>query len=366
MMQDDEKEPESAPQMIFSAPDPTTGLPITQEQLIASQTRMTSILMATRYPVSLHATLATSPSLYSQEFFRSWVPRIASSPPSPFDPTRVSPVPNTKPSSRRNNRKRNNNNNNNNNNNDRIVRRGRADTSRVSPSTSPETTRNKRFVCGVCNTPFGYKHVLQNHARIHTGEKPFQCKECKKRFTRDHHLKTHIRLHTGEKPYKCTYCDRKFVQVANLRRHERIHTGDRPYACNSPGCSSKFSDSNQLKAHKLIHKNEKSFECENYGGTQESSPDVESTASLYSDSHDSEENADGDGDAHVNGEQTMEEEPEEITTRRFITLRSLAGLPINPELNGPVYPSMTLSPPETSIDLPEQTEPEDLSMNKSS
>lgn len=61
--------------------------------------------------------------------------------------------------------------------------------------------RDKSFTCQTCNRSFGYKHVLQNHERTHTGEKPFACLECDKRFTRDHHLKTHMRLHTGEKPY---------------------------------------------------------------------------------------------------------------------------------------------------------------------
>lgn len=132
-------------------------------------------------------------------------------------------------------------------------------------SNGKDGQREKVFVCQVCNRSFGYKHVLQNHERTHTGEKPFECKECHKRFTRDHHLKTHMRLHTGEKPYHCSHCDRQFVQVANLRRHLRVHTGERPYACEL--CDSKFSDSNQLKAHMLIHKGEKPFRCEQCFGT---------------------------------------------------------------------------------------------------
>ena len=141
----------------------------------------------------------------------------------------------------------------------------RAADSPGSGSTTSTTTgvvtpgRDKVFVCPICSRSFGYKHVLQNHERTHTGEKPFECRECKKRFTRDHHLKTHMRLHTGEKPYHCDHCDRQFVQVANLRRHLRVHTGERPYACQL--CTSRFSDSNQLKAHMLIHKGEKPFEC---------------------------------------------------------------------------------------------------------
>lgn len=141
----------------------------------------------------------------------------------------------------------------------------RAADSPGSGSTTSTTTgvgtpgRDKVFTCPICNRSFGYKHVLQNHERTHTGEKPFECRECHKRFTRDHHLKTHMRLHTGEKPYHCDHCDRQFVQVANLRRHLRVHTGERPYACQL--CTSRFSDSNQLKAHMLIHKGEKPFEC---------------------------------------------------------------------------------------------------------
>ncbi|XP_055313498.1 protein krueppel [Sitodiplosis mosellana] len=129
---------------------------------------------------------------------------------------------------------------------------------RTTPNKEP--TRDKSFTCQTCNRSFGYKHVLQNHERTHTGEKPFACPECDKRFTRDHHLKTHMRLHTGEKPYHCKFCDRQFVQVANLRRHLRVHTGEKPYACDK--CNCKYSDSNQLKTHMIIHKDEKPFRCE--------------------------------------------------------------------------------------------------------
>lgn len=83
----------------------------------------------------------------------------------------------------------------------------------------------KIFECKVCNKTFGYKHVLQNHEKVHTGEKSYRCSKCNKCFRRDHHLKVHMRLHSGEKPYVCSFptCDRQFVQVANLRRHLKTH-----------------------------------------------------------------------------------------------------------------------------------------------
>ena len=78
---------------------------------------------------------------------------------------------------------------------------GGSTSGRGSTSAAPhQNGRDKVFTCKICNRSFGYKHVLQNHERTHTGEKPFECKVCHKRFTRDHHLKTHMRLHTGEKP----------------------------------------------------------------------------------------------------------------------------------------------------------------------
>lgn len=100
------------------------------------------------------------------------------------------------------------------------------------------------------------------------------------------------------------------------------------------------------------------------GVAQESPPEAESPPSLNSDELDSEECVDIDVD--VDEEQVPEEEPEGIAlTRKYImpTNRLVRHLRMN-ELNNPVYPaSIALNP---SSVLPVQTEPEDLSMNKSS
>lgn len=90
---------------------------------------------------------------------------------------------------------------------------------------SKDGRKSRVFECKICNKNFGYKHVLQNHEKIHTGEKSYQCSICCKDFRRDHHLKVHMRLHSGEKPYVCLFpqCGKRFVQVANLRRHQKTH-----------------------------------------------------------------------------------------------------------------------------------------------
>ncbi|XP_060524469.1 protein krueppel-like [Cylas formicarius] len=206
-------------------------------------------------------------------------------------------------------------------------------TSSVSPPSGgdgKEANKDKQFTCGVCNRSFGYKHVLQNHERTHTGEKPFECPECHKRFTRDHHLKTHMRLHTGERPYHCDHCDRQFVQVANLRRHLRVHTGERPYSCDH--CSAKFSDSNQLKAHVLIHTNEKPFSCDRcHSRFRRRHHLMHHKCGMASET-----------------DTTLDmEEPEEETRPRRV-------------LHPPNTPLMSLP---LQVALPEQTEPEDLSMS---
>lgn len=194
------------------------------------------------------------------------------------------------------------------------------------------------------------------------------------RFTRDHHLKTHMRLHTGEKPYHCSHCDRQFVQVANLRRHLRVHTGERPYACEL--CSAKFSDSNQLKAHLLIHKGEKPFECEHCQmrfrrrhhlihhkcGTSINSGPVTRTqvASPSLASDDLDEDIDIDIDVEVE-----EAEASSVASRK-------TSAPVRPvhqfsnQLASPVIGNSMPIPLNLAgipMDLPEQTEPEDLSMS---
>ncbi|XP_070154697.1 protein krueppel isoform X1 [Polyergus mexicanus] len=245
-----------------------------------------------------------------------------------------------------------------------------------SPTISPETVEKKNkkqnFICNVCKRGFGYKHVLQNHERTHTGEKPFQCPVCHKRFTRDHHLKTHMRLHTGEKPYCCKFCQRRFVQVANLRRHVRVHTGERPYLCRH--CNNRFSDSNQLKAHVMVHNGEKPYECETCHGRFRRRHHLHQHR-CNGDSNGGDEAQDFETEPEENDDIDIDGEEQEEAENMSHAAQEILRKPTRRALPSPIVdiaaqmlnlpgPS-NVQPPGPSIVLPEQTEPEDLSMSRS-
>ena len=183
---------------------------LTSQQLLAAS--RTAALMAAGIPVSLHATLAANPSLYHhhQTLFGGWITPSAASPPSPHHPSSgtISPALSNKSVSRARTANSNINANNNvvSSSADRITKKGQSLKRRINSKTkiesiqmplegsaplspptsiSPEAvkdSRDKVFTCGVCSRSFGYKHVLQNHERTHTGEKPFECPECHKRL----------------------------------------------------------------------------------------------------------------------------------------------------------------------------------------
>ncbi|KAJ5765309.1 hypothetical protein N7520_004868 [Penicillium odoratum] len=55
----------------------------------------------------------------------------------------------------------------------------------------------------------------------------FQCGFCKRHYNRADHLIRHVRSHTREKPYICDVCDKGFARPDLLKRHAAGHAHDR-------------------------------------------------------------------------------------------------------------------------------------------
>jgi len=64
------------------------------------------------------------------------------------------------------------------------------------PPSSSRPRQTRPFKCTVCGKEFGYKHVLQNHERTHTGEKPYKCPQCPYAACRRDMITRHMRTHS--------------------------------------------------------------------------------------------------------------------------------------------------------------------------
>ncbi|XP_023219483.1 zinc finger protein 184-like [Centruroides sculpturatus] len=130
----------------------------------------------------------------------------------------------------------------------------------------------KEYQCNECEKRFKYKHILENHIRIHTKEKPFVCNICGKRFSQSGILINHRKLHSEEGKFKCNYqnCTYDTRYKWNLLRHvKKTHlkaklsqneSKERKYRCDS--CTKSFKLPSDLKQHMLSHSKERQYSCD--------------------------------------------------------------------------------------------------------
>ncbi|KAF2888016.1 hypothetical protein ILUMI_18157 [Ignelater luminosus] len=138
-------------------------------------------------------------------------------------------------------------------------------------------TKEKPFVCEVCQMRFTQKYNLSRHMGIHTGVKSYVCEVCGKGFTRAITLEDHLRTHTGDSPFVCSYCGMCYSNSTNYRTHLRRHAANTNkinmkirrklkingiYKCNK--CSKQFSTASILRTHMLLHE-EKKHLCSHCG-----------------------------------------------------------------------------------------------------
>uniref|UniRef100_G1QJT6 Spalt like transcription factor 1 n=1 Tax=Nomascus leucogenys TaxID=61853 RepID=G1QJT6_NOMLE len=97
----------------------------------------------------------------------------------------------------------------------------------------------KNTACDICGKTFACQSALDIHYRSHTKERPFICTVCNCGFSTKGNLKQHMlthqmqdsssalqiheRTHTGEKPFACTICGRAFTTKGNLKVHMGTH-----------------------------------------------------------------------------------------------------------------------------------------------
>ncbi|XP_077110639.1 gastrula zinc finger protein XlCGF66.1-like [Ranitomeya variabilis] len=131
----------------------------------------------------------------------------------------------------------------------------------IKKQTAPKA--RKSFSCSECGKCFNFKHHLDRHQRIHTGEKPFSCSECGKCFIQKFNLDIHLRNHTGDMPFSCSECGKCFNKKGTLDDHHRTHTGEKPFSCLE--CGKCFAHKSQLIEHQRLHTGEKPFFCSECG-----------------------------------------------------------------------------------------------------
>ncbi|XP_069605655.1 oocyte zinc finger protein XlCOF8.4-like [Ranitomeya imitator] len=125
----------------------------------------------------------------------------------------------------------------------------------IKKQTAPKA--RKSFSCSECGKCFNWKHHLDRHQRIHTGEKPFSCSECGKCFNQKVNLDRHQRNHTGDMPFSCSECGKYFNKKGHLDVHHRTHTGEKPFFCSE--CGKCFVRKSDLGRHQRLHTWEKPF-----------------------------------------------------------------------------------------------------------
>ncbi|PRD18941.1 UNVERIFIED_CONTAM: zinc finger protein [Trichonephila clavipes] len=74
-------------------------------------------------------------------------------------------------------------------------------------------SKERPFVCEICNKAFSQSNKLKRHIRIHTKKNEICCKNISARDD----LQSHTRVHTEKKPYVCEIYHNAYLQSAHLK-----------------------------------------------------------------------------------------------------------------------------------------------------
>ena len=120
-------------------------------------------------------------------------------------------------------------------------------------SPEPDDSKDKKedsqrlYKCKDCNTAYGSKTALNNHAKSkHLGFK-LSCNQCEYQTTWQSNLKAHQESkHEGVR-YSCNQCEYKATAQSNLKAHKKSKHGYVRYSCIQ--CEYKATTQSSLKVH---------------------------------------------------------------------------------------------------------------------
>lgn len=113
------------------------------------------------------------------------------------------------------------------------------------PPQKKKSTKERQYICHICDKQFHGTTDLKRHLLIHSDERPHICTECNKGFRQISSLKSHIAsIHSNEKNFACEECGKRFPIKERLKLHMRVHSGEKPYSCTE--CSKTFARGGQV------------------------------------------------------------------------------------------------------------------------
>ncbi|CRL04943.1 CLUMA_CG018271, isoform A [Clunio marinus] len=198
-------------------------------------------------------------------------------------------------------------------------------TSPISPSPSHKSEKLRKLNNNYSHT--NNNHIVSTttellaHKKTTKRERPYTCEICESRFSDSNQLKAHMLIHNGEKPFGCGHCQSKFRRRHHLMSHK----------CGSTSISDQTS-----------HNSEASDE----------SVDLTKTTSHFQKCH-----------QLLQGMKSATEEPLNLTNEMIpngkLMNSFIAKFNETKNLTSPMSQQIGF----IQTELPEQTEPEDLSMH---
>ena len=131
--------------------------------------------------------------------------------------------------------------------------------SALSQHTILSHTKERTFVCSVCNCLYDSQHSLDIHMKVHFKDNFFTCHVCGEKFkSKTTHRNHVITKHPNDRQFTCNICGECFLFKHNMLTHQRKHEAQ---TYNCPYCNKKFKNNDYLTLHCAIHEGKKPYKC---------------------------------------------------------------------------------------------------------